>query len=338
MSDPLSFAMSIGSYLLHKRLKHVIVHVTTKCNFRCEHCFIDFDGKKDLAFEDFERLARDMGKLFWLDIGGGEPFLRKDLPKIITCFEKKVCHIPTNASLKDQILDAVKEIKKNHRKELIIGISLDGLEKTHDKIRGKKGNWNQVWETHEALKKIEGVSVKITTVISQSNFDEIIPLMHEVQKQKVDFHSVILLRGSPLNPSIALPSLEKLEALGQKMWPILEKYNYGKSKLSSYILQNFHRHLWNTSLKIIKTKSQVIPCLAGQCHAVVMGDGKVSSCEMLAPVGDLRENSFKEILASPKYRKQLQDICEGKCHCTHNCALLPSIFYNPRNYLKLLKP
>ena len=55
--------------------------------------------KRDLKLEDYKQLAADSESLMWLDIGGGEPFLRKDLADIICAFDSKIVHIPTNGSL-----------------------------------------------------------------------------------------------------------------------------------------------------------------------------------------------------------------------------------------------
>ena len=59
------------------------MHVTNACNFRCDHCFVDFESpKRDLKLDVYQQLAADSPPLMWLDIGGGEPFLRKDLADI----------------------------------------------------------------------------------------------------------------------------------------------------------------------------------------------------------------------------------------------------------------
>ena len=55
-----------------KRLKHLIVHVTNHCNLRCKHCFIDFSPKRDLPLSTYQKLGQDLGKVFWVDIGGGD--------------------------------------------------------------------------------------------------------------------------------------------------------------------------------------------------------------------------------------------------------------------------
>jgi MoaA/NifB/PqqE/SkfB family radical SAM enzyme len=337
MSNPLAMATAIGDYLLTKRMKHMIVHVTTACNFRCDHCFVDFESsKRDMKLHHFQQLAADSESLMWLDIGGGEPFLRKDLADIVCAFDSKIVHIPTNGSLIPQMLKQIKEIQARSDREIIIGLSLDGLAETHDTIRKVPGSFDQVWEAYEALRELGGVSIKVCTVINRRNQNEIIPLMEYVYDKGVDFHSVILLRGQTIDPNMGLPTLIELRELGRKMSKILGRYDYGKSKISAQILRNFHSYLWDTSLSILEQRTQVIPCLAGQTQLVVYGDGAVSACEMLDPVGNVKDARLPDIIQSDAYQEQLKMIKNKGCHCTHNCAMLDSIFFNPANLPKLL--
>lgn len=67
--------------------------------------------------------------------------------------------------------------------------------------------------------------------------------MEEVYNRGVDFHSVILLRGDPLNKAVHFPSTDELRTLGKQMSEILGRYDYGKGTLSAHILKNFHRYL-----------------------------------------------------------------------------------------------
>ena len=337
MSNPLAMAGAIGDYLLTKRMKHMIVHVTTACNFRCDHCFVDFvSSKRDLKLHDYQQLAADSESLMWLDIGGGEPFLRKDLADIICAFDSKIVHIPTNGSLIPQMIRQVKAIQARSNREIIIGLSLDGLAETHDAIRKVPGSFDQVWEAYAALRDLGGVSIKICTVINRANFHEILPLMEQVQARGVDFHSVILLRGDTINPEMGLPTLAELRDIGPRISAILRRYDYGKSSLSAHILRNFHSYLWDVSLSTLEQETQVIPCLAGQTQLVVNGDGAVSACEMLPAVGNVKNHRLPEIMTSDAYQEQLKMIKNKGCHCTHNCAMLDSIFFNPSNLPKLL--
>ena len=336
MSNPLALAVNVADYLLTKKLKHLILHVTGKCNFRCDHCFVDFGNKKrDLPLSSFQELSNETPKLFWLDIAGGEPFLRKDLYEIVSLFDSNIVHIPTNGSLIPEMIEQINKIKSQVNSELIIGLSLDGLESTHDKIRNTPGSYNQVWDAFNELKKMD-VSVKVTTVLNKDNFNEIPQLMDEVYSHGVDFHSIILLRGEPLDPNMCLPSLKELRKFEPFLFAKLKRYNYNKGYLSARLLRNFHKYLWDISLKTLEKETQIIPCLAGKTQLTIDSDGSVSSCEMLPSVGNLHNKSLNEIRSSKEFIQQLKDIEDKKCFCTHNCAMLDSIFFDPKNLKHLL--
>jgi len=329
-----AYAFSFAKYMALRNLHHLILHVTNACNFRCEHCFIDFSPKKDLTFDEIARIAADVKDLLWLDIAGGEPFLRKDLAQVVALFNFKLVQIPTNGFFTDRIVDSLKEMRKKVGPKVNLTLSLDGLEDTHNKIRRQHNSWQRVWETFEKVRGL-GFPVKINTVITNSNYDELIPLMRYVRERGPDFHSMILLRGDPLDPECALPSLEKLRELAEPMFEILDSYSFGREGFATRVMQNYVRTLWRVSLQTIEQERQVTPCQAGKFHRVIYGNGDVSSCEMLPPVGNLRQTSWHDIMASREFKSQVESIERGECHCTHNCAMLGSILFRPGPAMKL---
>ena len=336
MNSYLHYANSLGKFLVKRDLKHLIAHVTNHCNFRCDHCFIDFSPKRDMKLPQYQELGLAAGSLFWLDIGGGEPFLRKDLAEIVSCFDTRIVQIPSNGSLPDQMVEQINRMKKLSGREIIISLSLDGRRETHDKIRRHPGSYDQVWETAERLRRETGTYIKVLTVLHNGNVDDIIPMMLEVRERKPDYHSIILFRGEGIDENVSLPPLEEVRRLGPEIQKIQESYDYGGNGTAAYFLRNFHRFLWKTSLRTIEEERQVIPCLGGQSHMVVFGNGDVSSCEMLDPVGNIQKQSWDDIKNSDTFKQQVLDIKAGKCHCTHNCAMMDSILLNPRNIPKLM--
>ena len=70
MNNFAAFLNHFSSYYLSQKVKHLILHVTNHCNFRCAHCFVDFiNPKKDLRFEDYEKISKSMNDLFQGDHG-----------------------------------------------------------------------------------------------------------------------------------------------------------------------------------------------------------------------------------------------------------------------------
>jgi len=72
-----------------------IIHIdiTGKCNFECLHCRGRFSNKS-IELSHFKRIIDNIfenwnNDLKWMEIGGGEPLLHKDLAKMIHYIKKK---------------------------------------------------------------------------------------------------------------------------------------------------------------------------------------------------------------------------------------------------------
>ena len=58
MNNYSSFLKNFSGFFFKEQLKHLILHITNFCNFRCAHCFVDFETKKrDLKIEHYEKLS-----------------------------------------------------------------------------------------------------------------------------------------------------------------------------------------------------------------------------------------------------------------------------------------
>lgn len=331
----------VGAFLRHlvrPAPQHLILHVTRRCNYRCRHCFVDKTKGEEISLGDCRRLAREVGRILWLDIGGGEPFLRDDLPEIVAAFSAQIVMIPTNGSLPERILEQLGRMRAMTRAQIGISLSVDGLRESHDRIRDKPGSWDTVWSTYERLRRVEGISVKINTVITNENWQEIPELMDVVWEKKPDFHSLILLRDTPSDSALRLPTLPELRGLVPGILRGQARYDYGRNPLAAGLLRNYHRRLWEVSLGTLERQTQVVPCLAGQVHLVVASDGAVSPCELLPTVGSIATQPWREILQGAALARSRRSIARKECHCTHNCALLMSILFNPASIPHLVLP
>jgi len=132
----------------------VSINITRKCNLKCKHCLSD-SGKKDedelktVEILDLIDQLKKNGKPT-LAIGGGEPLLRRDLFKIIKYARKN--EVPVSIITNGLLVN--KEIAQ--KLELLnleyIAVSIDGLEKTHDAMRGK-GNFKKTLKNIKILRK-----------------------------------------------------------------------------------------------------------------------------------------------------------------------------------------
>ncbi len=99
---------------------------------------------------------------------GGEPLLRNDLVDILAFSRSLPLHtsLITNGTLLESRIDEIAPYING-----VVYVSLDGLEKTHDAIRGVDGSFKKAVRGISAAK--EKVSVTINTTIMAENVDEI---------------------------------------------------------------------------------------------------------------------------------------------------------------------
>jgi MoaA/NifB/PqqE/SkfB family radical SAM enzyme/GT2 family glycosyltransferase len=334
-------------YSLLKRYQRtpriLTLFVTGTCNAKCQHCFYwdKLNQHDDMTLDDFRRLSHSMGKIDKLLISGGEPFLRRDLPEILGMFAEnngvESVSIPTNGLLPDLIAGQTRKILDVlHGRSITISFSVDGGEGYHDRLRGVPGNFQKLVESYRNVKSMQGefpnLILRISTTVMQQSYDEVMQLFDEMPTtfEGVNSPCINLLRGSPYDRSLMLPTNEDILRLYEK--------KAAKSPGRQGLLRRLADRLtFAVAFENLVQGKQVVPCEAGRLVGVVEHNGAVRHCELLPPVGNIREASFEEIWNSEASRKARGEIVDGKCHCTHECYTFPSLMANPLHGVKLLK-
>ena len=158
---------------------NVTWEVTYKCNLTCIHCLSDSGMKRkgELTTKECLRVIDTLCamKVFQLNIGGGEPFMRPDFLYLMAYAHEKgiVTCISTNGTLIDR------QIAKQLDHPLVyIQVSLDGATpETNDPIRGK-GSFDKVLLALDCLKERD-IEVSINTVLTKLsifNLDKMVDL------------------------------------------------------------------------------------------------------------------------------------------------------------------
>lgn len=149
--------------------------LTSKCNYRCQTCGIWKKPPQD------ELTAAEIGKLFgkapffsWIDLTGGEIFLRRDLLDIVEIILASsprllLLHFPTNGYLTETIVRSVRKIALWKPEKLILTVSMDGDERLNDQIRGIPGGWRRQIETFKRLREVAGVRTVLGMTVSALN-------------------------------------------------------------------------------------------------------------------------------------------------------------------------
>jgi 12,18-didecarboxysiroheme deacetylase len=209
-SDVLRYSRKSGdlpSHLLQFSAdkKPVIVwNMTRRCNLKCIHCYsnsADIDYPDELTTAEGKKLIDDLAAFGSPVIlfSGGEPLLRKDLLELARYATNKKMRavISTNGTL------ITKEIAAELQKIGLsyVGVSLDGLEKTHDKFRGKQGAFAAAIEGIRNCRDA-GIKVGIRFTVNKHNVADVPAMFELLRREKIErlcfYHLVYAGRGSKL--------------------------------------------------------------------------------------------------------------------------------------------
>ncbi len=182
----------------------VVWNITRRCNLKCIHCYAqakDQSFDNELTTEEGKNLIDDLSqyKVPVLLLSGGEPTIRKDLPELAAYAIEKGMRavISTNGTLiTQQMARVLKDIGLSY-----VGISLDGMEKIHDRFRGVKGAFRSALE---GIKNCQdaGIKVGLRFTINKFNVAEIENIFNLLEDMDIPracfYHLVYAGRGSKL--------------------------------------------------------------------------------------------------------------------------------------------
>lgn len=347
-----------------RKLNTLIFFVTSHCNSTCDTCFYwdDLNKSGDLSWDEIVKLSKSTPQITDLWFSGGEPTLRGDLEEIINLFVRnngvRYINLPTNGLKPSRIFQVAQRcLEANPQLELHVNIALDGLRESHDTVRGVPGNFERAVLTARNLRNVrarfgERFETHFNTVITRDNLEEILILAEWALSERiVDGHYFNLIRGDARNPALKDISPETLKKIYAGIASVQERYANrwatGSNRLVRWLKKvaylgtlTFHHR---TQLQNAEgPKAWAMPCTAGETSAVIDFDGRVRSCELRKPVGDLRQNdmNFKVFWESKERQSEPGKIACDQCWCSHVCFIHDSMRYSwraklwevPKNY------
>ncbi len=204
--------------------------LTYNCNLKCKMCPFWKRSNKDLSTDNEKAVLRqiyDSGACA-IAFEGGEPLLRKDLGEILA-FSKSLplqTSLITNGTLLESKIDGIAQYING-----AIYVSIDGLEKTHDSIRGVNGCFKKA--IRGIIAASEKVSVIINTTMMAENVDEIEDLVRLAKDLDVKISLAVAYEyieaepATPVNREIK-DIAEKLVELKKNGYPLMNSISYFK--------------------------------------------------------------------------------------------------------------
>lgn len=337
----LGTASKYADYLRRARgggLSYLIFFITSRCRGGCGHCFnrSRLNADDDLSFAEIQRVSATAGPLGALLLSGGEPFLREELVEIVSLFVEQngvvTCAIPTSGDDPRTVVQATDRLlQRCPRLHLAVSPSVDGPAALNDELR-YPGSFRAAHDAVRGLLRLRhqhpGLEVVAHTVLQRRNAEALPELLEEVAGWGVTGHSVELIRDPSLLPQPgALPRLHRLV--------LRNRARYLRSPLERLAI------LGSLSLAQ-RTKERSLAghpfrCVAGRQVGVLDADGGLQACELLPPVGNVRDfdcdlQAAWQALAPVTSVREMPARCRG---CTHVCFINASLASDPLSLLRI---
>jgi len=277
-------------------LNYIFWECTLRCNLNCLHCGSDCKKEsqvKDMPVEDFIRAIDDIKEIVnpnktMIVFTGGEPLLRKDL---------EVC----GKQLYERgfpwgIVSNGLQLSGNRLESLLnagmraITISLDGLDSSHNWLRGNRNSFNNAVKSIGFLSQVPDLGFDIVTCVNQKNFAELPQLKELLIENGVKqwrLFTVFPIGRAKIYNELQLPP----QQFKQLFDFIAKERKNGDIKIN-YGCEGF---LGNYESEV---RDNLFFCRAGVNIASVLIDGSISACPNLREnfvQGNIYTDSFREI-------------------------------------------
>lgn len=295
--------------------KEVCIIVTYRCNARCNMCDVFHYPSKpaeEITVADIEKLPTG---LRFINITGGEPFVRQDIKEIVTVARTKAERIviSTNGYFTDRIVDLCQTYP-----DIGIRISIEGLQKTNDEIRGIPHGFDRGLRTLLTLRQMGLKDIGFGMTVQDMNCKDLIPLYELANALGYEFATATLHNSHyfcKLDNRIA--DQEMVCGEFEKLITELLKSNSPKKWFRAY----FNYGLMN----YIKGNRRLLKCEMGSEACFIDPSGDVLPCNGMnekMPLGNIRQKPFAEIWNSPEAAQVRNSVktCSKECWMVGNAV------------------
>lgn len=342
-------AAARDAFLPGRGLFQLTHFVTVACDARCDHCFYRKSrAGRELSVEEIASVARSIGRLRFLLISGGEPFLRKDLPEIVEAYRRETSFvnvsIPTNGLETRAILDAMGRICAiSPDLSFSLSVSIDGFREFHDSLRGVRGIFDAACRTLAGAKRLQAehprLFIGVISTLMGSNMDELDRLIEFVHKEfSPDSHTINLWRGT--GPAGRPPGVgpDDYLRLNRKISSLYS--GSGARSIKRRMRDAANELRYRYIARVWREGRFIRPCRAGERELVLAEDGEVFPCELMLgrSLGNVRDAGYDlmSILRGVKARAFLGWSRENRCFCTHECNARTMLLLSPSTLARIL--
>lgn len=288
--------------------------VTYRCNAKCHMCNTwQFPSApaEEITPAIVDKLPTG---LKFINITGGEPFLREDLEEIVrvalTKTERLV--ISSNGFYTDRMLALAKKYPN-----IGVRISIEGLPTANDELRGLKDGFDHGMRSLLGLKALGLKDIGFGMTVSDVNAKDMIELYRLADAMGLEFATASTHNSYYFHkydnafndPEMVAREFEKIS----------------RELLKSRKLKSWFRAYFNHGMaNYVRGGNRLLPCEVGTDMFFLDPYGKIMPCNGMdreMPMGDLTKQTFDDIWQSEQAKK----VRESVKHCDKNCWMIGSV-------------
>jgi len=287
--------------------------VTYRCNARCGMCNTwQYPTKQDEEIGP-ELIGRLPGGLKFINITGGEPFLRKDIADIVEAARRKSGRVvvSTNGYFTGRIVALAEKFP-----DVGVRISIEGLPAANDRLRGLKDGFDHGMRSLLELKSLGMKDIGFGITVSDANAKDMRELYRLASSMGVEFATAAAHNSYYFHkhdnafsgPAMVAGEFEKLAS----------------DMLCTMRPKNWFRAYFNHGLAgYVMGAGRPLPCEAGTDLFFLDPFGRITPCngsDTELVMGDLNVQDFEEIW----HGSQAQEVRAAVRRCAKNCWMIGS--------------
>jgi radical SAM protein with 4Fe4S-binding SPASM domain len=316
--------------LVHEHPLQIISwEATRRCNLRCAHCGspsedVNHDDEltTDEVVDAFEQIARDfdMRQFRHINITGGEPFVRQDLLDILGRISQSPFYrnidIQTNGIVladTPHLLDKLKDVGVTG-----LGVSIDGLEATHDALRRMPGSFVKASDAAKAAVSA-GYTVTVSVVAHAGNVNEL-PHLYDYVRREIRPRVFRVMTIDPIGRAeLDRHLLLSPRQLQDVLRFLQDEYQANCAAYAdpSVTMVELGCGGWLGRDMEGTLRPMIFHCIAGITNLGILYDGKLASCSNISRdfiEGDLRSDNIRHVWDS-RYQRYRDRSWRRTCDC-----------------------
>lgn len=299
--------------------------LTYRCPMQCKMCNIwHFPTKREEEIKASD--LRSLPKLKFINLTGGEPFVREDLAEIV---EECYRHAPrivisTSGWFEDRVIELAKRFPN-----IGIRISIEGLSQKNDELRGREGGFDKGLRTLLRLKEMGLKDIGFGCTVSNRNSGDMLSLYRLSKSLGMEFATAAFHNSYYFHKDDnSITNRDEVTGNFRRLIEMQMKESHPKSWFRAW----FNMGLIN----YIEGNRRMLPCEAGGTNFFIDPWGEVYPCNGLEEkywkesMGNIHDAPFMQIWQS----EQAERVRALVRKCPKNCWMVGTASPVMHKYIK----